>query len=215
MRLGVFIDGDNISSAFAEEIRARAFDRGHPAVARVYGNSMTVLRGWESQGWLRPVYAGGGKNASDLLLGLDAVDFMHTTSLDTILVVSSDGDFYHLATKTREMGRRVIGVGMPNAPKRYRDACTEFHALAGGGKGSQIDRLVRSVIEDGSTEGSGIALKTLGAKMGQVHKVSIKTMPEKTWRRYLENRADKFTIDHKDGEDIVHFLKSGFGNGGE
>jgi uncharacterized LabA/DUF88 family protein len=52
-----------------------------------------------------------GKNSSDSALIIDAMDILYTGRVDGFCVVSSDSDFTKLATRLREAGMKVFGMG--------------------------------------------------------------------------------------------------------
>ena len=67
-----------------------------------------------------------GKNASDIALVIDAMDLMHTGRFDGFVLVSSDSDFTRLASRVREQGLDVYGMGMQKTPDAFRKACKRF-----------------------------------------------------------------------------------------
>ena len=52
-----------------------------------------------------------GKNATDSAMIIDAMDILHSEKVDGFCLVSSDSDFTRLATRLRESGMLVIGIG--------------------------------------------------------------------------------------------------------
>ena len=70
-----------------------------------------------------------GKNATDSTLIIDAMDILYTDSVDGFCIVSSDGDFTRLASRLRESGMHVIGMGENKTPRSFRAACTVFTDL--------------------------------------------------------------------------------------
>ena len=67
-----------------------------------------------------------GKNSSDIALVIDAMDLMHTGRFDGFVFVSSDSDFARLASRLREQGLQVFGIGKTNTPEAFRKACKRF-----------------------------------------------------------------------------------------
>ncbi|WP_245533655.1 NYN domain-containing protein, partial [Actinoalloteichus spitiensis] len=54
----------------------------------------------------------GRKNAADMRIAVDAMEaLLIHPDLDTVVVATGDSDFSPLATKLREHGRHVVGVG--------------------------------------------------------------------------------------------------------
>ncbi|MHC0052236.1 NYN domain-containing protein [Actibacterium sp. D379-3] len=131
--LAVLIDADNIPARYAEAILKEVTSFGEPALRRVYGD-------WSSgqlKAWAEKVLALGlvahqetantkGKNASDIGLVIDAMDILHSGRFDGFVLVSSDSDFTRLASRIREQGLDVIGIGEGKAPVSLRNVCNRF-----------------------------------------------------------------------------------------
>jgi hypothetical protein len=67
-----------------------------------------------------------GKNATDSAMIIDAMDILYTGRVDGFCLVSSDSDFTRLATRLREAGMRVYGMGEQKTPSAFRAACDKF-----------------------------------------------------------------------------------------
>jgi hypothetical protein len=67
-----------------------------------------------------------GKNATDSSLIIDAMDLLHSGSLDGFCLVSSDSDFTRLATRIREAGLVAYGFGEKKTPQPFVAACDKF-----------------------------------------------------------------------------------------
>jgi hypothetical protein len=67
-----------------------------------------------------------GKNATDAAMIIDAMDILHSEKVDGFCLVSSDSDFTKLATRLRESGNLVIGLGEKKTPKPFIVACDKF-----------------------------------------------------------------------------------------
>ena len=132
-RLAVLIDADNTTPKWAEAIFEEIATLGEASVRRIYGDfSGPHLRSWEKK------LAGlaliphqqfaytKGKNSSDIALVIDAMDLMHTGRFDGFVLVSSDSDFARLASRLREQGLQVFGIGRTNTPEAFRKACKRF-----------------------------------------------------------------------------------------
>ena len=132
-RLAVLIDADNTAPKWAEAIFEEIATLGEASVRRIYGDfSGPHLRSWEKK------LAGlaliphqqfaytKGKNSSDIALVIDAMDLMHTGRFDGFVLVSSDSDFARLASRLREQGLQVFGIGKTNTPEAFRKACKRF-----------------------------------------------------------------------------------------
>ena len=135
-RFALLIDAENVPPAFAAALVDDAAGHGELAIRRAYGNfSLDCMRNWgEACPRLgiraHQVFPGArGKNAADLALAIDAMDLLHTGGVEGFCLVSSDGDFSHLALRLREHGVMVIGYGEHKAPESFRQACGRFVEL--------------------------------------------------------------------------------------
>jgi len=131
--LAVLVDADNIPARYAQAILKEITGLGEPALRRVYGDwSSDRLRGWSDKvlelGLLAHQETANtkGKNASDIGLVIDAMDILHSGRFDGFVLVSSDSDFTRLASRIREEGLDVIGIGEGKAPESLRNVCNRF-----------------------------------------------------------------------------------------
>jgi len=131
--LAVLIDADNVLSRHAEAILKEVGRIGEPALRRVYGDwSSSQLAGWKSAardlGLVMHQQSANtkGKNASDIGLVIDAMDILHQGKFDGFVLVSSDSDFIRLASRIREEGLEVIGIGESKTPESLRKVCNRF-----------------------------------------------------------------------------------------
>lgn len=208
-RVALLIDGENISQAAAGQIIMRVLQFGELTIRRVYGDA-TKLPGWGAAPGFRLIHSGSGKNATDLLLTVEAMSLMLTAQADVLVIASSDRDFVHLVTYLREKSFRVVGVGEAKAPESFRKACTQFIELKSADAmqvakpipttpPSQAVGLEQKVKELINREGSasGYQIARFGGRMHALHKTKISEMPEKTWRAYLLARPHLFECDPK------------------
>ncbi|TKD17412.1 NYN domain-containing protein [Rhodobacter capsulatus] len=128
--VAVLVDGDNLSAKYAGQIALWSRDLGTVTVRRVYLDAQKTSD-WQGgpQGF-RLMHAGTGKNASDLLLALDAMELALREGVNRFVIASSDRDFSHLALRLREYGRQVTGIGETKTPQIFRDACETFLTLS-------------------------------------------------------------------------------------
>jgi len=184
----LLIDGENISSAYAGRIINQARKHGQLAVRRVYGG-VRRIPDWDAAPGFRMIHAGAGKNAADMMMAIDAVALSFEGHIAVFVLVSSDGDFSHLALHLRERGYTVIGLGEEKAPAGFQKSCHEFIALtpvevdATTGGGTGLPAKVKRAIEQ---NGGEMEISKLNPVMYRDHKVRISTFPEKTWRGLLE-----------------------------
>ncbi|PCD78012.1 NYN domain-containing protein [Pseudothioclava arenosa] len=132
-RLCVLIDADNVPAQYAEAIFQEISGLGEASVRRIYGDwSSSRLSGWAKKVNTLGMVADQqfsntkGKNASDIGLVIAAMDFLHSGLFDGFVLVSSDSDFTRLASRIREQGLDVYGIGEKKTPEAFRNACKRF-----------------------------------------------------------------------------------------
>jgi hypothetical protein len=214
-RVAVLVDGDNIGAQHARAILSLAKGLGCVDVARAFGDA-TRNPGWLSAEGFRFVHSGCGKNATDVLLAIDAMELAICGGIGTVAIASSDGDFSHLAHRLRERGLMVLGIGEAKATPQYRAACTRFEVLPPSATPAQpcaapsLDQKIRAVIATNSSNGKGMRITDLSPKMKTLHGVQISTLPEKKWRTYLSARPALYELDPRGPDAHVRFKARGF-----
>ena len=133
IRIAVLIDCDNVSAKHATAVLEELAKYGTPTVKRAYGDwTTTQLGGWKSElqrNAIQPVQQFAytvGKNSTDSALIIDAMDLLWQGNVEAFALVSSDSDFTRLATRLRESGKRVYGLGMRKTPESLRRAVDQF-----------------------------------------------------------------------------------------
>ena len=133
VNLAVLIDGDNIPSAHVKEMMQEIAKYGNPTIKRIYGDwTKPHLSKWKSillENAITPVqqYAyTSGKHATDSAMIIDAMDILYSGKVNGFCLVSSDSDFTRLATRLREAGMQVIGIGEKKTPNPFIVACDKF-----------------------------------------------------------------------------------------
>lgn len=131
--IAMLIDGDNAEPALLEQVLAEAAKYGRVTTRRIYGNwTSPQMSGWKSAlnaHAVQPVQQfsyTSGKNATDSALIIDAMDLLHSERVAGFCIVSSDSDFTRLATRIREQGLFVLGVGRNTTPDAFVKACDVF-----------------------------------------------------------------------------------------
>jgi len=131
--LAVLIDADNISAKHVNAIFAEITSFGEASVRRIYGDfSASSLKKWSNvlaDHAIVPIHQPAntvGKNASDIALVIDGMDLLHSGRVDGFVLVSSDSDFTRLASRIREHGLPVYGIGERKTPAAFRKACRRF-----------------------------------------------------------------------------------------
>jgi len=190
LRLAVLIDADNVPSRSVKEMMEEMSKYGTPTFKRIYGDwTNTALSGWKqvlNEHAIVPVQQfsyTSGKNSTDSALIIDAMDILYTRRVDGFFIVSSDSDFTRLATRLREEGMRVFGMGERKTAAPFIKACEKFIYIEvlrpepatakTSGKGQpvqkakvfrdqELETLVLSTIEDMADEAGWVDMGGLG-----------------------------------------------------
>ena len=127
INIALLIDADNISAKYISAILSELSRYGKITIRRMYGDwTQERLRSWFNQAAkysLTPIMQPNntpGKNASDIGLIIDAMDILYEGKVQGFCIVSSDGDFNRLATRLREAGMTVIGMGEKKTPEAFQ-----------------------------------------------------------------------------------------------
>ena len=133
VKLAVLIDADNAEAAIVKQLLAEVATLGTASVKRAYGDWTTPnLRGWKETLHamaIQPIQQfryTTNKNSTDSALIIDAMDLLHSQKLDGFCLISSDSDFTRLATRIREAGLVVYGLGEKKTPAAFVAACDKF-----------------------------------------------------------------------------------------
>jgi len=133
LNIAVLIDGDNIPSASVKEMMEEIAKYGNPTIKRIYGDwTKPHLNKWKNvllENAITPIQQYGyttGKNATDSAMIIDAMDILYSNKVTGFCLVSSDSDFTRLATRLREAGMSVFGIGEKKTPNPFIVACDKF-----------------------------------------------------------------------------------------
>ncbi|NPV55987.1 MAG: NYN domain-containing protein [Anaerolineae bacterium] len=132
-RIAMLIDGDNAQPSLIEKMLAETAKYGLTTIRRIYGDwTAANMGGWKDmlQTYaIQPIQQFRytiGKNATDSAMIIDAMDILYTGGVDGFCLVSSDSDYTRLATRIREKGFYVMGIGKKNTPRAFVNACDVF-----------------------------------------------------------------------------------------
>ncbi len=190
-RLAVLIDADNTSARHAADLLEEIAKYGSPTVKRAYGDWTTQqLVRWKDElhrHAIQPVQQFAyttGKNSTDSALIIDAMDLLYSGNLDAFAIVSSDSDFTRLATRLRESGATVYGLGQRKTPESFREACDRFIYLEvlGGAAAAEpqatdepapplpdLRKLLTKAVDSTSQDDGWSTLSAVGSYLGKSH----------------------------------------------
>ncbi|QFT39781.1 NYN domain protein (plasmid) [Vibrio sp. THAF191c] len=145
-KIAVLIDSDNTPHSKLAAIIEELSSFGHIVVKRAYGDfSSERLKNWKQplnelaiQAKQQFAYT-SGKNATDSLMIIDAMDLLYSQRFDAFALISSDSDFTSLATRLRESEIHVIGVGKAMTPSSFKNACDDFVAIENLQGATEVD----------------------------------------------------------------------------
>lgn len=133
LRLAVLIDAENAPRTALKEIMAEIAVYGAPTIKRIYGDwttpSMATWKPLLLEHAITPIQQYSyttGKNSSDSAMIIDAMDILYSGRVDGFVLVSSDSDFTRLATRLREAGMKVFGMGEKKTPQPFIASCDRF-----------------------------------------------------------------------------------------
>lgn len=132
-RIAVLIDGDNAQASLIDKILAEITKYGLITIRRIYGDwTASNMSGWKDvlqTHAIQPIQQfryTTGKNATDSAMIIDAMDIFYSGTVDAFCLVSSDSDYTRLATRIREQGLFVMGIGKKTTPRAFVNACDLF-----------------------------------------------------------------------------------------
>lgn len=210
-RFALLIDADNISAKYIGSILEELSTYGITTYKRIYGDwTSTQATKWKGElleNSVIPVQQFSntvGKNATDSTLIIDAMDILYTGNVDGFCIVSSDSDFTRLASRLRESGMEVIGMGEEKTPRSFRVACTRFVNLENlsnqdeetenkDSKDNTISRevvynAITNIINENENKGKSVELAAVGNRL-------VNMYPDFDVRSYGYSLLSKFVED--------------------
>jgi len=210
-RFALLIDADNISAKYIGSILEELSTYGITTYKRIYGDwTSTQATKWKGElleNSVIPVQQFSntvGKNATDSTLIIDAMDILYTGNVDGFCIVSSDSDFTRLASRLRESGMEVIGMGEEKTPRSFRVACTRFVNLENlsnqdeetenkENKDNTISRevvynAITNIINENENKGKSVELAAVGNRL-------VNMYPDFDVRSYGYSLLSKFVED--------------------
>lgn len=239
-RFALLIDADNVSAKYIKPITDELSKYGTVTYKRIYGDwTLTMHNKWKEallENSITPIQQFGytqGKNATDSAMIIDAMDILYTNSVEGFCIVSSDSDFTRLASRIRESGLTVVGMGEKKTPTAFRKACDIFTTLElllddSGNKGGrnkarqsgpangqnagpaveEIEQAVVNIITDNQNNGKSTGLGEVGSRL-------LKRYPDFDVRSYGTNLLSKLLDEFssvgitKDGSSVTVELTDG------
>lgn len=191
-RFALLIDADNISAKYIGDILEELTTYGVTTYKRIYGDwTSTQASKWKEkllEYSVTPIQQFSntvGKNATDSTLIIDAMDILYTGNVEGFCIVSSDSDFTRLASRLRESGMEVIGMGEEKTPRSFRVACTRFIILENLGnqdentdskdqqdnmiKREAVYNAITNIITENENKGKTVELGAVGNRLVTIY----------------------------------------------
>lgn len=202
LKLAVLIDADNVPSGQVKEMMEEIAKYGNPTIKRIYGDwTKPQLGKWKGvllENAINPIQQYSyttGKNATDSAMIIDAMDILYSERVDGFCLVSSDSDFTKLATRLREAGMLVIGLGEKKTPDPFIVACDKFIYLEilmpdtsdpreKDNRGKQVEQITPKMLRLISSTISDLADEDGWAFLGDVGNLIQKKQPNFDSRNY-------------------------------
>ncbi len=228
-RFALLIDADNVSAKYIKPINDELSKYGTVTIKRIYGDwTLSLHAKWKDallENSITPIQQFGytqGKNATDSAMIIDAMDILYGGSVDGFCIVSSDSDFTRLASRIRESGLTVIGMGEKKTPIPFRRACDIFTVLEllvadsngrhektrtrnvtaapsqahnSGPTIEQVERAIITIITDNTNNGKSTGLGEVGSRL-------LKRYPDFDVRSYGTSLLSKL-LEKFDSVDII------------
>ena len=226
-KLALLIDSDNVSAKYLTGILDELTQYGVTTYRRIYGDFTSPANAKWSEKLLEksiiPIQQfsnTAGKNATDSALIIDAMDLLYNSNVDGFCIVSSDSDFTRLASRLRESGKMVIGMGEKKTPDSFRAACTVFTELenllenevAGSGMNKEaIEADIVNIITQNDNKGKSTGTGEIGSKLQNKYPdFDIRTFGYSQLSRFLEDMPGITLM--KDNNTMTVSLKEDSGN---
>ncbi len=133
-RFALLIDTDNVAPKYYDIIVDELEELGSLKIKRAYGD-FHPGNPWKekaiSEGIL-PVQAFAqtkGKNSTDLVLTIDAMDIFYGEEVDAFCIATSDSDFARLAQRLKEGGKYIVIAGEDKTPISLSKSSDKFLML--------------------------------------------------------------------------------------
>jgi len=194
LKLAVLIDADNIPYGYIKGMLDEVAKIGVPTIKRIYGDwTKPTVSGWKPallEHAITPVQQYSyttGKNATDSAMIIDAMDILHNQTVDGFCLVSSDSDFTRLATRLRESGMLVIGIGEKKTPSPFIVACDKFIYIEIIAKSDNQPTTKNNAAETKSTPGnvSSVNFESIGKDTIKLLKNSIEDLADDSGWAFL------------------------------
>ena len=225
-KIALFIDCENISSNYIDDIFNELANHGEVIIRQAYKNFSKSNKNWEDvlvKYAIKPmqtIIANSSKNISDFQIVIDVMNTIYNSKIDTIVIASSDSDFTPLAMEVKSKGIEVIGFGEEKTPNSLKNAYSTFIRLPIGdledkikdnlnnAKKKQMIDILKDAIKNSCDE-NGFALASkvgtyLKNKNSSYH---AKNFGKNSWGEIFKKYSEYFETDYKDDRKSILIVK--------
>ena len=221
-RYAVLTDSDNVSAKYITAILDEMTKYGVITYKRIYGDwTNNQASKWREElltNSITPIQQfcnTAGKNATDSALIIDAMDILYTGRVDGFCIVSSDSDFTKLASRLRESGMEVIGMGENKTPKSFKAACSVFTSLEilleqDTDKAKEnisqktIEEAIVEIITENENNGRKTGLGELGSSLLKKYSdFDVRNYGYSSLSKFIEEMEDTFILYKKENTILV------------
>lgn len=188
MQFAVLIDAENISSKYVSVIFDELEKYGFASCRRIYGN-WSKENNWKEETLLEysiiPIQQFSytmGKNSTDMVMVIDAMDLLYQNKVDGFCLVTSDSDFTRLAMRLREEKKYVLGMGESKTPLALTRACNRFVHL----------NLIGEAAKDENLHDAGNVIQEADEDIANV--TSLENIENAIWMLLNENGGEKLDL---------------------
>lgn len=209
-KFALLIDADNISAKYIKPMLDELSKYGNITYKRIYGDwTNNQNNSWKEEllkNSISPIQQFSytyGKNSTDSSMIIDAMDILYTNKVDGFCIVSSDSDFTRLASRIRESGLMVIGMGEEKTPVPFRKACDVFTTLELLIEDSAVEVDEKKPVTAGKQQNEGKNDKT------QVQKHSDKTQESDLDKKIIEEAVIKIITENENSDKVTGLAEIG------
>lgn len=201
-KFALMIDTENVSSKYYELIINELDEMGSVKIKRAYGDFSSGNQ-WKEKAineGVTPMQAFAqtkGKNSTDMVMVIDAMDIFYNKEVDAFCIATSDSDFARLAQRLKEGGMYVVIAGEEKTPASLSRSCDKFLML---------NELYKNMKDEKETENVSSANKIVTMPKLKLIRSTVKQIMENNmdsngWTYYstvVDNLTKKFPqFNHK------------------
>lgn len=216
-KIALFIDCENISPKYIDDIFNELANYGEVIIRQAYRNYVKNNKNWESilmKYAIKPIqtiFNINSKNISDFQIVIDVMNTIYNSKIDIIVLASSDSDFTSLAIEIKSKGVAVIGFGEHKTPEALKNAYSIFIELPVGGSIKEDDTLkeiLKDAIENTCNDSGFSLVSQIGSYLKNKNSsYHAKNFGKNTWGEIFKMYPKDFEIDYKDTKKSTLIVK--------